>query len=707
MIRAFRVWLSKPIHFAALLFALSPLTVLFRWMWFNGRNVPRFDQWRGYPIVFNAQDGTLTFRDFLTPTGDQITFFSHLQTAIFTWLTDWNLWAEMWVNLALAIIIFALYVLLFNRHTRGAVAYVLLPFSLILFMLRQDANWTNGYMSAWWYPQLWWLAALTLFAYKPNKIGWAILAGVFGFFATISQAVGVVTWAAVVVYLILRPGWAWRSLGVWLVMGIGSVGYYISLAPASTENASSGFVVWLQAFVYALAQVGVVFEAFSNIPFLVAVGGVGLLILLANAVYLLWRGERDLVALWLSIAAYALAAAYLIGVGRIPQDGFQRVFFTWYTTGVIPFWLAWVALAIAAGWQSKSDNGRWGRVLLYINILAGAILAMLYVPSNDNALNKILATQWRGVQESCVMRYIFVQDEIPFCYLQETPEIYEYNLLAARRLALFAGREPESILHDGATDDDPILIETHTPWLNTHIRNYFLDGVDRDRLYHVFPDMPEVLAEIPNPPNQNFTDFSESGVDALLAQLGDVESFWYIRRDDYVSAIPAFWDALAQRDYLVLDTRQRNDGMLVSRVQRVPATLENSPVFGEMLRLRAVSDVSETVSACEALTLNTFWRAEMNAPVDYSVSLRLLDMNGEKVAQSDSGLGIVGTSQWDSEQLYADERTLTIPCELPAGDYQLYLAVYYYQAPDAFLAVAGGESPESTMLFIRQIEVQD
>jgi hypothetical protein len=689
-----RRWLVNPIKLVVTLGAVVPFTVLFRWMWFNGRNVPRFDQWRGFPVVYATQDGTLTLADLLRPFGEQMTFFSHLQTAIFTVLTDWNLWAEMWVNLAIGVLAFVLYVVLFARTERRAIVVVLIPFSLLVFMLRQDANWTNGYMSQWWFAQVWWLLALWMLVINPRRWWAAVIAGVFGFFATISQAVGAVTWAAVLVYLVLRRDLDWRQIAVWLVSATISMGYYLSVTPASVDNAGrGGFDVLVLAVGYMLAQVGVVFEAFANIGFVATVGGIALGLLLLNGIYLLWRDrDRESVALWGSVASYGLAAAYLIGVGRIPEDGFERIFFTWYATAVLPFWMAFVAVAAIVCWRVVTDHhSHWtAKTLLYSNIVAGGLLLMLYVPSNDVALNKNLSTQWRGVQERCIMQYIFVQGEIPFCFLQEPPELYQYNQLAVRRLALYAGREPESILHSGATDSDPVLIETHTPWLNTHIRDYFLDGVARERLYHIYPSMPDVIAEIPNPPQTAFTDFSDEGIDDLLQTFGTLEAFWYVRRYDYETAVPSFWQALDERGYAVVDTRERNDGMLVSRVVAVPDARADSPLFAEVIQLRAVSEITSPVAACETLGFTLFWEAVGEIPLDYSGSIRLLNENGEKVAQSDAGLGLIGTSQWQPGELYADQRPMTLPCELPPGTYNFNLGVYYYQAPGEWLTVSGG-----------------
>lgn len=694
MIRALVRWFAKPLNLLAALGAVVPFTVLFQYMWYNGRNIPRFDQWREYPIVFKTQAQTLTLGDLLTPFGEHITFFSYLQAAIFTVLTDWNLWAEMWVNLALGVIVFVVLLWLTFKIEPTMPAIVLIPVSALVFMVRQDSNWTNGYMSQWFFAMMFWLTALAILIRYPNGIRPLFIAGIFGFFATISQSVGNVTWAAVLVYLLLKPKADWRQITVWLVLGVLSVGYYILSTPKSTSAIIDiRLDTMVMVFVYMLAQVGIVFEAAPRVGFVFAIGVLGFGFLLANLLFLwLVAGKRQILAIWGSIASYGLASAFLIGLGRFGEDGFDRIFYTWYTTPVLPFWIALVVTMTLSSYliwyEQAGGSARYTKLLLYGNILFAGLLAVLYVPSNQIGLNKNLAVQWRRVNEDCLMRYIFIQDEMPHCFINQ-PDAYRYNELAARRLALYATREPESILHPNATDQNPILVETHTAWLNTHIRDFFLHGIDRERIHHIYPPMPEIEAEIPNPPEQTFTDFSAGGVDELLNIFGELDAFWYIRRVDYETAIPDFWQVLTERGYLIVDTRERNDGMLVSRVQYVPPTLENSPLFGDQMRMRGVSAVDAEVRACDTLRLQTFWEADAEIDLDYSGSLRLLNRNGEKVAQSDAQLTAVGTRLWELGQLYVDDRELVIPCEVPAGEYDLMLSVYFYQDPGTLLPIEG------------------
>jgi hypothetical protein len=197
-------------------------------------------------------------------------------------------------------------------------------------------------------------------------------------------------------------------------------------------------------------------------------------------------------------------------------------------------------------------------------------------------------------------------------------------------MALYAGREPESILHSGATDSDPVLIETHTPWLNTHIRDYFLDGVARGAFVSHLPIHARCDCRNSESTPKRHSPISLMRALMICCNLRYVEAFWYVRRYDYETAVPSFWQALDERGYAVVDTRERNDGMLVSRVVAVPDARADSPLFAEVIQLRAVSEITSLVAACETLGFTLFWEAVGEIPLDYSGSIRLLNENGER-----------------------------------------------------------------------------
>ncbi len=73
------------------------------------------------------------------------------------------------------------------------------------------------------------------------------------------------------------------------------------------------------------------------------------------------------------------------------------------------------------------------------------------------------------------------------------------------------------------------------------------------------------------------------------------------------------------------------------------------------------------------------WQVPGPTPADYSVSLRLLDAAGNRVAQSDKPLmdgDYRGPSQWSSGQTEADWHLLPVASTVPPGEYRLAALVY-------------------------------
>ncbi|MEW5959416.1 MAG: hypothetical protein AB1801_16965 [Chloroflexota bacterium] len=81
------------------------------------------------------------------------------------------------------------------------------------------------------------------------------------------------------------------------------------------------------------------------------------------------------------------------------------------------------------------------------------------------------------------------------------------------------------------------------------------------------------------------------------------------------------------------------------------------------------------------LRLTLYWRSESTLPLDYTTFVHLRNAAGETVAQQDQPPlgGVYPTSLWEPGELIADEITLTLPAELPAGKYELVIGLYDFQ----------------------------
>lgn len=80
----------------------------------------------------------------------------------------------------------------------------------------------------------------------------------------------------------------------------------------------------------------------------------------------------------------------------------------------------------------------------------------------------------------------------------------------------------------------------------------------------------------------------------------------------------------------------------------------------------------------DTLRLTLYWEALDRLVEDYSVSVKLLDMDGTILAQQDSGpqKGQHPTSRWRPGERIADRHELKIPPDTPLGQYRLQVSLY-------------------------------
>ncbi len=111
--------------------------------------------------------------------------------------------------------------------------------------------------------------------------------------------------------------------------------------------------------------------------------------------------------------------------------------------------------------------------------------------------------------------------------------------------------------------------------------------------------------------------------------------------------------------------------------------------FGAKIRLLGY-DVG-TLTAGQPLEVTLYWQTLAELEEDYLVFVHLLDVKRERViAQVDEAPQRNGypTSLWLTGEIVTDRHTLTIPADLPDGDYALRIG-FYRQEDGAYLAVNG------------------
>jgi uncharacterized membrane protein len=119
-------------------------------------------------------------------------------------------------------------------------------------------------------------------------------------------------------------------------------------------------------------------------------------------------------------------------------------------------------------------------------------------------------------------------------------------------------------------------------------------------------------------------------------------------------------------------------------------TDETIAVFGDLIALRR-SYNPVTATPGDTIPITLWWTAEQPLPLDYSMSVFLLDDANNRIAPHDAPPlnGASPTSAWQPGDLKYDIHPLTLPANLPTGTYRVGVSVYWYGDSDHPLQVSG------------------
>jgi hypothetical protein len=112
--------------------------------------------------------------------------------------------------------------------------------------------------------------------------------------------------------------------------------------------------------------------------------------------------------------------------------------------------------------------------------------------------------------------------------------------------------------------------------------------------------------------------------------------------------------------------------------------------FGDLIRLDR-AEIPATAQADRPLVLTFRWQALASIADDWTLTVQMFDSSGALVAQIDETPYWYTTSAWVPTLPFVDQRTLTLPAALPAGEFTLR-AGWYRQADDQFIRMPASAS---------------
>lgn len=201
--------------------------------------------------------------------------------------------------------------------------------------------------------------------------------------------------------------------------------------------------------------------------------------------------------------------------------------------------------------------------------------------------------------------------------------------------------------------------------------------------------------------------------DYLLKSLHEYQGLWLsLTAEDEVDDgefVPKFLTAVAfQRDcHAWLDVRLCHfvSPHFVQPQVQTPLTV----LFGEALLLQEATVALLAPRADEPAYLLTtlIWLAQTKPSIDYRVTLRLLDGAGTIVSQRDDfPIGpLLPPSTWNAGDIKPGYLALPIPRKLPAGDYQLAVALYEPATLALVAHRAGSDAPSSAIIPLAAVTI--
>lgn len=237
-----------------------------------------------------------------------------------------------------------------------------------------------------------------------------------------------------------------------------------------------------------------------------------------------------------------------------------------------------------------------------------------------------------------------------------------------------------------------------------HLKNsddvFILTGL-RDRDVGFMAQSPAAIARAASAANLRvFEDFLEPA-----AQV------WYATLDGHQTSFGAPFLDILNREYVIhrshlFEFQRGRRPVYIADYRRIPDDLTDMFLIGESIHLQQwtlLNDVN--AQRCQSITLESWW--QIDAPLDdnYAMTLTLADSGGVGVARADDTPAGTLTLQWEINRPYLDLRSLTIPCDLAAGDYPLLLGWYDSDNAESLPASLPDGAPLGGLIYLTTLHV--
>jgi hypothetical protein len=650
-----------------------------------------------------AHDNTLTLNDLFTPHYRHRVVFTRLTTALLTEIRAWDVRYEVILTVVLGVINCGLITSLLWRFWGKSAPVMLIITTALVMNLDQAVNWLSGLQTSWQFVLCFSLITIRL---SQHPKWWGFMGAVIsGLCATLSLGNGIVIWAVLIIVLWLSGNRAYWRYGIILAMGgiFALVTLKSGLSIAGNQYNAPQFADIPEIIRLGLVMISrpiasnityspipdtpqvVYFASVETTLWLVlpALLGMGIF---AYTTWTMYRrdGFKPL-AVPLGIMIYACGSIGMIAIITVLQsladhtDNTILALNERYLPLSLLFWLIVISIsAVHITHAHRAEKIGFSLILvillgLHINTL---ITEIPYISFNELAF-PLDDPQKNG---ECAKNYPLTGDRTCI-YAEWMTDWDNLDQLAHRRLAGYAHLPMQTVIpHFGA--DDGVILNSESAWQSLHLRDYFLGTIPHEAIFHLAPTTDDnVLANIqhsPNPPHALWLGDAPASHEALTTFLGDKNGVWYVVRPPLYmgEALPAFrGDIEAQfvpAGYVITP-----ENIQITRYIRPFATTQPQANFGDITLMGWQFANKADFGACDTVVIQSAWQTTHMQSQTIHLSLALVDMPITRaVINTDSPLSPIPVQFWEVDNAYYDERRLTIPCDLPSGDYALTLTLY-------------------------------
>lgn len=349
-----------------------------------GINLPFWDQWAFVPLLANYEDGHMIWTDLIAQHNEHRPLFPRLLWLGLAQITNYNVNAELWMNLVLAgmtSFVFGVYThRLWNRAgLENSLQWAYLPlFSLLIFNMVQWESWLLGFQTVMFLGIGCTVAGLLVITNHPDWSG-LIASAVLGVIATYSMANALLFWPLGLFLIVISHHHQrlWKSL-TWLVIAIAiSMSFLYNWSSPHTNLANISSINPTDYIHWVLNFLGAPLLAYPP-AFLFGALGLGMLGLLTIKMWS--RSPARILSPYYAIMMFILGSGLVIGIGR-SYGGARLALAPRYITQTSWYWASLLAILPLA----KINY-------MLRNVFLALIAALLLLSSTGGAVS---AYKWR------------------------------------------------------------------------------------------------------------------------------------------------------------------------------------------------------------------------------------------------------------------------------------------------------------------------